>query len=159
MFIILGIVFESIGDYQLHREIERKRKAEPNILAGVDKGLWSLCRHPNYFGEITFWTGLYLLGIGSMIARGLDAQINLLVFLTGPFAVFALIYFGSLPMMEERQLKRRGQFYREYMRRVPFKLLPVNNLTSGLMRMWKSLKDEQNPKRRKANRKIMHGSK
>lgn len=142
-----------MGDRQLHKEIARKRQSDPDSLAGVDRGLWSLCRHPNYFGEITFWLGVYLFGVNSMNASNLDAQLSLLVFLFGPFAVFALIYFGSLPLMEERQLKRRPEFYRAYMRRVTFKLLPFSNVLSGFIRLYRSLKDEQYQKRRKTNRK------
>lgn len=126
----------------------------------MDKGLWSLCRHPNYFGEITFWLGVYLFGVTSMNVANLDAQLNTLVFLFGPFAVFALIYFGSLPLMEERQLKRRAEFYRGYMKRVTFKLLPVSNVFGSFMRLYRSLKDDQlHTKRRKTNRKIAPKSK
>lgn len=94
---LLGICFESIADYQLHKEIARKRKDDPDSIPCMDKGLWSLCRHPNYFGEITFWFGVYLFGLSSAgITLDFDAQFNLFVFLFGPFAVFVLIYFGSL---------------------------------------------------------------
>ena len=52
-----GIVFESVADWQLARF-----KAEPDNVARVmDRGLWRLTRHPNYFGEFCAWWGFYLV--------------------------------------------------------------------------------------------------
>lgn len=54
--------------------------------------------------------------------------------------------------MEERQLRRRTEFYKSYMKRVTFKLLPFNNVMS-IVKMLKNLKDDQQQKRRKSYRK------
>lgn len=110
---LIGITFEGVADHQLRKELATNKK-----LALMDKGLWSLCRHPNYFGEISFWFGLFTFAISSGAF-----QYNLLI---GPVGIFVIIYFGSLPMMEERQLVRRANSYRDYIKRVPFKLLPLN---------------------------------
>ncbi len=48
--------------------------------------------------------------------------------LIGPCGIFALIYFGSLPIMEKRQLERRKELYKDYMERVSFKILPISFL-------------------------------
>jgi steroid 5-alpha reductase family enzyme len=124
LVVMNAIFFESIADYQLRKTINNKKSEDKNLPC-MDRGLWSLCRHPNYFGEITFWLGLWIIG--------LSTDLNLLsdyfywaVFLFGAFGVFVIIYFGSMPMMEERQLKRRTEFYTNYMRRVPYKILPLN---------------------------------
>lgn len=54
---IFGFYFESIGDYQLQRF-----KANPENKGKVmDQGLWKYTQHPNYFGEVTQWWGLYIL--------------------------------------------------------------------------------------------------
>lgn len=112
----VGIIFESVADSQLRNELAKNK----NKRAVMDKGLWSLCRHPNYFGEISFWFGLLLFGLATQVP--FDSKL-----LIGPLGVFVIIYFGSLPMMEQRQLERRKE-YKEYTRRVPFKLLPLNIL-------------------------------
>lgn len=61
----LGLLFESIGDWQLARF-----KANPENAGEVCRhGLWRYTRHPNYFGDFLVWWGLWLIaldGIGSL---------------------------------------------------------------------------------------------
>ena len=55
----IGFFFETIGDWQLSkfRADESKRGTVLNT------GLWRYTRHPNYFGELAQWWGLYLIAI------------------------------------------------------------------------------------------------
>lgn len=141
---VMGIVFESVGDYQLTKELSNAKNE--NKLPCMDKGLWSLCRHPNYFGEISFWFGICIFGLAA--GASLTDKFYLVVFLLGSFSVLILIYFGSMPLMEERQLKRRTVFYKDYMQKVPFKILPFSNLK----RVFGKNKSAENLK--KSNQKI-----
>ncbi len=113
---LVGILFEAVGDHQLRQShlINKKKRS----ITTMNAGLWSLCRHPNYFGEISFWFGLFIFGYAAC------QKFNNLL-LIGPLGIFIIIYFGSLPLMEERQLKRRKD-YANYMKQVPFKILPLN---------------------------------
>ena len=53
----VGLFFETVGDYQMSRF-----QADPNNAGRVmDRGLWRLTRHPNYFGDFCVWWGLYLI--------------------------------------------------------------------------------------------------
>ncbi len=53
----IGLFFEAVGDYQMARY-----QADPNNAGRVmDRGLWRLTRHPNYFGDFCVWWGLYLI--------------------------------------------------------------------------------------------------
>ena len=53
----VGFGFEVVGDYQLQRF-----KAQPaNRGRVLDRGLWHYTRHPNYFGDATLWSGLYVI--------------------------------------------------------------------------------------------------
>jgi steroid 5-alpha reductase family enzyme len=52
-----GIAFETIADWQLARFKADSRNAS----RVMDRGLWRLSRHPNYFGEFCVWWGFYLL--------------------------------------------------------------------------------------------------
>jgi len=55
----LGFFFETVGDYQLSRF-----KADPARRGQVlDTGLWRYTRHPNYFGELCQWWGLFIIAL------------------------------------------------------------------------------------------------
>jgi steroid 5-alpha reductase family enzyme len=123
IIIISAIIIEGVADTQLRNKLKTEPKDKRIVM---DEGLWSLSRHPNYFGEISFWFGLYVCGLSS--GASVYDQFYAAVFFLGPFAIFSLIYFGSLPMMEDRQLERRKTLYSNYMQRVTFKLLPLNFL-------------------------------
>ncbi len=56
---IIGFYFESVGDYELDQFI----KNPENKGKIMESGLWSLTRHPNYFGEVTMWWGLYIVAL------------------------------------------------------------------------------------------------
>lgn len=57
---VIGFVSESIGDSQLAAFI-----AEPkNRGKLMTSGLWRYSRHPNYFGEMTMWWGIWVIAIG-----------------------------------------------------------------------------------------------
>ena len=53
---VFGLLFETIGDYQLYK-FKRQKENDHRILM---TGLWKYTRHPNYFGEATFWWGLFI---------------------------------------------------------------------------------------------------
>jgi steroid 5-alpha reductase family enzyme len=53
----IGFFFEVAGDFQLARF-----KANPaNKGKVMDRGVWRLTRHPNYFGDSAQWWGYYLI--------------------------------------------------------------------------------------------------
>lgn len=54
---LLGLGFESVGDWQL----ARFKRDPANRGRVMDRGLWRYTRHPNYFGDACVWWGLYLI--------------------------------------------------------------------------------------------------
>lgn len=52
----IGILCESVGDYQLQQFMKMRKKGEI-----MQRGLWKYSRHPNYFGEVTAWWGAALV--------------------------------------------------------------------------------------------------
>ena len=53
--------FEVVGDHQLN-----KFRSDPDNEGKVlDRGLWALTRHPNYFGEFTLWWGYYCFAVSA----------------------------------------------------------------------------------------------
>lgn len=54
-----GFTIEAVADLQ-----KRKFRSQPhNENRFIQSGLWAWSRHPNYFGEITLWTGIALIAL------------------------------------------------------------------------------------------------
>ena len=77
----------------------------------MDRGLWSWSRHPNYFGEITFWFALGTFGLATSPADWWWVFVGVL----GMILMFRA---ASIPMMEKRSLERRPS-YQDLIDRVP----------------------------------------
>ncbi|MGA2478916.1 MAG: DUF1295 domain-containing protein [Spirochaetia bacterium] len=93
--VTLGAIgVETGADRQLRRFLLSPR-APGQIL---DTGLWSLSRHPNYFGEVLFWWGVYLFGLA--------ANPGWWWTIVGPIAITGLFLGISVPMMDKRMLSR-----------------------------------------------------
>ena len=54
---ILGFIYESKADYDLY--IFKKKTTLKRLLTG----LWNYSKHPNYFGEILVWWGIYIVSL------------------------------------------------------------------------------------------------
>ena len=101
---MIGLGFESIGDFQLARF-----KAEPvNQGKVMDRGLWRYTRHPNYFGDACAWWGIALVaaetGIGAWGLLGAAVMTILLLRISG----VALL---------EKSLRKRKPDYQAYVER------------------------------------------
>ncbi len=69
----------------------------------MDQGLWAWSRHPNYFGEVSFWFSLAFFGISG-------APEDWWWLILGALAMLAMFEFASIPMMEKRSLERRPSY-------------------------------------------------
>lgn len=90
-----AITIESTADRQLRRFID----SGPAKGAFLTTGLWAWSRHPNYFGELSFWWGLWLFAL----AASPDHAWTVI----GPAAMTVLFVAVSVPMMERRMRARR----------------------------------------------------
>ncbi len=108
----LGIVIETIADGELHSF----KNISSNDGLVCDKGLWKTSRHPNYFGEILFWIGIWWMG-----SSFYKDSTWILIF--SPLIIFLMFVTISIPMMEKRQLETK-QGYKEYMESTNM-LLPI----------------------------------
>ena len=61
MIWILGFTLEVIADLQKNN-FKKSQNTTQNF---ISSGLWSKSRHPNYFGEITLWFGMYIISLSS----------------------------------------------------------------------------------------------
>ena len=90
-----AIWVEARADRQLRR-FKLTRKYTDKVLS---TGIWAFTRHPNYFGEILFWWGLFLFSLSAAPALWWTAL--------GPAAITMLFVFISIPMMEKHMKERR----------------------------------------------------
>lgn len=115
-----GIVLETIADNQKSAQ----KKVRPNMVA--KEGLYKMCRCPNYFGEIIFWTGIFVssLDILSGIGQWLMAVIS--------YICIVFIMFNGAQRLEKRQMTRYGKDkeYNDYANSTPIiiPLLPIYHL-------------------------------
>jgi steroid 5-alpha reductase family enzyme len=103
-----AIVIETIADRQLRHFIKNPSGTF------LQSGLWKYSRHPNYFGEVLFWVGLFLFSL-TPVAPHLRAVVQWWTFL-GPVAMILLFFFISVPIMDKRMLQKK-EGYRAYMKK------------------------------------------
>jgi len=111
VIMILSATLQFIADAQMRAF----KKRNLNKKECIEEGLWKYSRHPNYFGEVMVWWGLYLIYFGS------TQSINL--YLLAPLAMTSLFIFISIPMMEKKILRTRPE-YEGYQDRVSM-LIPL----------------------------------
>ena len=112
---IFGFLFEVIADYQ-----KTKFKNNPeNKDQFISSGLWSLSRHPNYFGEIILWIGVFIITIPSL------SGIDYLTILSPLFVYTLLNKISGINLLEIKAQKRWGDLdsYKEYRSKTP-QLIP-----------------------------------
>lgn len=98
MMILLSAVFQYIADEQM-KQFKDQNKVKK---ACIDQGLWSVSRHPNYFGEIMVWWGVFLIYFSQTM------RFDILIL--APIAMTGLFVFISIPMMEKKMLRTRPEY-------------------------------------------------
>ena len=112
---LFGFTVEAVADAQKSRF-----KADPaNRGRFIHSGLWAWSRHPNYFGEITLWTGICLIALPSFsgwLWLGLISPL---------FVAWLLLGVSGVPMLEEAAEKRWGDDpdYQRYRDNTPVLML------------------------------------
>ena len=112
---ILGFVVEIIADNQK----SAFRSIPENKDVFINEGLWARSRHPNYFGEITLWTGITVMGISTF------EGMNYLALFSPIFSYLLLNYVSGVRMLEYRGHKKWGHLdaYVTYKKSTP-KFIP-----------------------------------
>ena len=112
---LFGFLFECIADYQKN---EFKSKIE-NKNQFITKGLWSLSRHPNYFGEIILWIGI------SMISFSMLSGWQYLTLFSPIFIYILLTNISGINLLEKKADEKWGDLdsYQKYKENTP-ELIP-----------------------------------
>ena len=93
-----GLAIEAVADMQKFKFNNTKNKGK-----WIDTGVWKYSRHPNYFGEMALWFGLYIFVFGNL------SNTEALIGIVGPLYIALLILFVSgVPLLEKRADKKWG---------------------------------------------------
>ncbi|OTN90265.1 hypothetical protein A5819_002764 [Enterococcus sp. 7E2_DIV0204] len=93
----VGFAFETIGDTQL-TNFKKNGSNQGKLLT---TGLWSITRHPNYFGEALSWWGIFLVTL---------SELRNSWGLIGPLTITLLLLFVSGVPLLEKKYKDRPDF-------------------------------------------------
>ncbi len=87
---VMGFLFESVGDSQL-KAFVTDPKNKGKIL---QTGLWKYTRHPNYFGEVMIWWGIWICAVSSGSPWWT---------VIGPLTIsFLILRVSGIPMLEKK---------------------------------------------------------
>lgn len=89
---VIGFFFEFTADFQMY--FFKKNPANKGKI--MTKGLWKISRHPNYFGEITMWFGIFILGLAPY------GWLNFIGIISPILIALTLIFVSGIPLAEKR---------------------------------------------------------
>ena len=103
---IFGFAVEVVADNQK----SAFRSIPENKDVFINEGLWARSRHPNYFGEISLWTGITVMAISTF------EGMNFLALFSPIFSYLLLVYVSGVRMLEYRGKKKWGHLdeYKKY---------------------------------------------
>jgi len=116
----LGFLIETIADVQ--KTVWRSNPM--NKGKWINKGLWSVCQHPNYAGEIMLWFGVYLANLSSF--QGWEH-----IGVISPVFTFLLLrYVSGVPLLQQYARKKWGSdpAWRKYNETTPLLLFRLRKL-------------------------------
>jgi steroid 5-alpha reductase family enzyme len=87
---LIGFGFEAVSDYQLSVFI--KNKTQPGAI--MQTGLWRYSRHPNYFGEILVWWGIFTVTLS--VEHGIWGLVSPIMI------TYLLLFVSGIPMLEAK---------------------------------------------------------
>lgn len=93
---LVGIITETIADAQKFKfKNNSKNKGK-----WIESGIWKYSRHPNYFGEMLCWWGIFIISIP--FQSGLSW-----LTITGPvFITYILLFATGIPTLEKKYNQR-----------------------------------------------------
>ena len=108
---VLGFSTEIVADNQK----SKFRSFPENRDKFITSGLWSRSRHPNYFGEITLWTGVAVMSFSSL------SGLEFLTLISPIWTYLLLVKISGVRMLEGIGKKKWGEDpdYISYMKNTP----------------------------------------
>lgn len=87
---VIGFFFEAVGDYQLYAF----KKGGANKGKIIKHGLWKYTRHPNYFGEVVQWWGIFIIAA--------SAGYWYVSIISPVILTWLILKVSGIPMLEEK---------------------------------------------------------
>ncbi len=100
-----GFVFEVLADFQLGR-FRKDARNKGKIMTG---GLWKYSRHPNYFGEVLMWWGIFVIAVAS--PQGFYTLVSPLVITN------LILFFSGIPLLEKKY--KNNPDFQKYAKKTP----------------------------------------
>lgn len=94
---LLGLLCESVADYQLARFLKNPASKGRIMMQGI----WRYSRHPNYFGEVLIWWGMFIVALS--VPGGALTIIS-------PLTITTLLLFVSGIPLAEQQIEHLPEF-------------------------------------------------
>jgi len=105
-----GLILETVADIQKYTF----KQNQLNKGKFMQSGIWKYSRHPNYFGEILCWVGIYVFVLPSL------TNFQKIAALVSPiFIILLLLFVTGIPLLERSATKKWGnqKKYQEYVRK------------------------------------------
>jgi len=86
----IGFIFETVGDWTLYKFLHKPE----NKGKVMDKSVWKYTQHPNYFGEVTQWWGLFIIALA--------VPFGFLTFVGPAYITFQIIKVSGVKLLDKR---------------------------------------------------------
>jgi steroid 5-alpha reductase family enzyme len=108
---LTGFTIECISDYQ-KRAFRKENNPNQSF---IHTGLWARSRHPNYFGEITLWTGIAVIALNTLTG------VEYITLISPVFVYILLTRMSGINLLERIADERYGELeeYQRYKRNTP----------------------------------------
>ncbi|CAM1506493.1 Fc.00g061340.m01.CDS01 [Cosmosporella sp. VM-42] len=115
-----GFCLEAVADWQKAKWLDEKRR-KVHDEEFMTSGLFSRSRFPNYFGEITLWTGIATAAAGILVRKPVQLGLGFsggamgvlattaLSYMSPAFAALLVLKVSGVPMSEAKYDKRYGE--------------------------------------------------
>lgn len=112
----VGLIIETIADLQKIKFRDNPK----NKGKWIESGIWNYSRHPNYFGEILVWIGVYLYSFPGL------STYEKLICLSSPLLIsIVLLFVSGVPILEKNADIKWGNHkdYIDYKKRTSLLIL------------------------------------
>lgn len=87
---LIGFIFETLADYSLYKFLQNPANKDKIMT----KSVWKYSMHPNYFGEVTQWWGLFVIALA--------VPYGFITFIGPAYITFQIIKVSGVKLLDKR---------------------------------------------------------